>query len=73
MCKGDAHGDFERRIMPADSNLLNSVLAICFFRIEVAGLCKNWGVATGVDVMLDPMGWCRLHIPGAKNGGEFLQ
>jgi hypothetical protein len=30
-------------------------------------------VDTGVDVMLDPRGWWRLHIPGAKNGGEFLQ
>jgi hypothetical protein len=28
-------------------------------------------VATGVDVMLDPMGWWRLHIPGAQNGGNF--
>jgi hypothetical protein len=43
------------------------------FRIKAAGFCKNWGVATGVDVMLDPMGSCRLHIPGVKNGGEFLQ
>ncbi len=25
-----------------------------------------------MDVMLDPMGWCRLHIPGAQNSGEFL-
>jgi hypothetical protein len=24
MCKGDAHGEVERRMMPADSNLLNS-------------------------------------------------
>ncbi len=31
MCKGEAHGDFERRIMPADSKLLNSALAICDF------------------------------------------
>ncbi len=30
-------------------------------------------MATGVDVMLNPMGWCRLHIPGAQNSGEFLQ
>jgi hypothetical protein len=31
MCKGEAHGDFDLRIMPADSNLLNSVLVICNF------------------------------------------
>jgi hypothetical protein len=30
MCKGDAHGDFDLRTMPAD-NLLNSALAICNF------------------------------------------
>jgi hypothetical protein len=74
MCKGDAHGDFERQIMPADSNLLNSALAICNFSgSRRRDLAKNWGVATGVDVMLDPMGWCWPHIPGAKNRGEFLQ
>jgi hypothetical protein len=28
-------------------------------------------VATGVDVMHDPMGWYRLHIPSAQNGGNF--
>ncbi len=44
-----------------------------FFWIKVAGLCKNGGWLPGVDVMLDNMGWCRLHIPGAKNRGEFLQ
>jgi hypothetical protein len=27
-----------------------------FFWIETAGFCKNWGLATGVDVMLDPDG-----------------
>jgi hypothetical protein len=31
MCKGEAHGDFEQRIMPADSNLLNYALAIVYF------------------------------------------
>jgi hypothetical protein len=36
-------------------------------------LQKRGGVATGVDVMLDPMVRCRLHIPGAQNRGEFLQ
>ncbi len=44
-----------------------------FFWIEAAGFCKNRGVTTGVDVMLDPMVRCRLHIPGAKNRGKFLQ
>jgi hypothetical protein len=31
MCKREAHGDFERRMMPADSNFLNSALAISSF------------------------------------------
>jgi hypothetical protein len=31
MCKGEAYGDFERRMMPADSNFLNSALAISSF------------------------------------------
>jgi hypothetical protein len=31
---------------------------------------QKQGLATGVDVMLDPMGRCWLHIPGAKNRGE---
>jgi hypothetical protein len=44
-----------------------------FFWIEAAGFCKNRGVVTSVDVMIDPMGWCQLHIPGMKNGGAFLQ
>ncbi len=26
-----------------------------------------------MDVMLDPVGRCRLHIPGVKDKGEFLQ
>jgi hypothetical protein len=26
-----------------------------FFRIKAAGLCKNWRVATSVNVMLNPM------------------
>jgi hypothetical protein len=25
-----------------------------FFQIKAVGLCKNWGVAAGVDVMLNP-------------------
>jgi hypothetical protein len=44
-----------------------------FLWIEAAELCKNRGVATGMDVMLDPVGRCRLHIPGVKDKGEFLQ
>jgi hypothetical protein len=31
MCKGEAHGDFELRIMQADFNLLNSALAFSSF------------------------------------------
>ncbi len=63
MCKGEAHGDFDLRTMPADSNLLNSALAI--FLDRGSGILQKRGVATGVDVMLDPMVRCRLHIPGA--------
>jgi hypothetical protein len=44
-----------------------------FFRIKAAGLCKNGGVAAGVDVMLNPMSWCGLHIPSFQNGGKFLK
>jgi hypothetical protein len=57
---------------PADSNLLNSALAIC----NISGL-RQWdfektvGVAAGVDVMLNPMGWHWLHIPGVQNRGEL--
>ncbi len=60
--------------MPADSNLLKTWFGnLQLFWIEAVGFCKNWGVATGVDVMLYPMGWCRLHTPGAKNRGKFLK
>jgi hypothetical protein len=74
MCKGQAHGAFDLQTMPADSNLLNSAYAICNF----CGLRrrdfvkKNRGVATGVDVMLDPMVRCRLHFPGVQNRGEIF-
>jgi hypothetical protein len=44
-----------------------------FFRIKASGLYKNWWVAAGVDVMLNPMVWCWLHIPGSQNGGKFLK
>jgi hypothetical protein len=74
MCKGEAHGDFDLRTMPADSNLFNSALAICNFSgSRPQDFAKMGGVATGVDVMLNPMVRCRLHIPGAQNRGKFLQ
>jgi hypothetical protein len=44
-----------------------------FFQIKAAGLCKNGGVAAGVDVMLNPISGCGLHIPGSQNGGVFLK
>jgi hypothetical protein len=71
MCKGEAHGDFDLRTMPADSNLLNSAFAI--FLDRDSGILQKQGAATCVDVMLDPMGRCWLYIPGAQNRGEFLQ
>jgi hypothetical protein len=73
MCKGEAYGDFDLRTMPADSSLLNSASAICnFSRSRRRDFAKR-GVATGVDVMLDPMARCQLHIPSAQNREEFLQ
>jgi hypothetical protein len=74
MLKGEAHGDFEWRIMPADSNLLNSALAIFnFSRSRQREFARTGGVAAGLDVMLNPVGWSWLYIPGAQNGGEFLK
>ncbi len=70
MCKGD--GDFEQRIMPADPNLLKTWFGnLHIFWIEAVGFCKNWGVATGVDVMLYPMGRCRFTSPVRRIGGNF--
>jgi hypothetical protein len=31
MCKGEAHGELEQQMIPVDSNLLNSALAISSF------------------------------------------
>jgi hypothetical protein len=65
MCKGEAHGDFDLQTMPADSNLLNSALAICnFFGSRRQDFAKMEGMATGVDVMLNPIVRWPLHIPG---------
>ncbi len=67
MCKVEAHGDFERKIMPADSNLFELRFGnLQFFRIEAAGFCKNRGMAASVDVMLNPMGWCWFPSPVRK-------
>jgi hypothetical protein len=59
MCKGEAHGDFEQRTMSTDS--------------KAAGLSKNWGMAAGVDVMLNFLSGCGRHIAGSQNGGVFLK
>jgi hypothetical protein len=57
MFKEEAHGDFDLRTMPGDSNLLNSALAICNFSgSRRRDFAKTGGVATDVDVMLNPMG-----------------
>jgi hypothetical protein len=59
--------------MPADSNLFEFRFGnLKFFLIMAVGLCKNWGVAASGDVMLNPMSWCLLHIPGSKMEGNFL-
>jgi hypothetical protein len=56
------------------SNLLNSALAISSFSgSRRRDFAKNWGVAAGVDVMLNPMSGCGLHIPGSQNGGVLLK
>jgi hypothetical protein len=41
MDKGEAYGDFEQRIMPADSNLLNSALAISSFLPSTRGVARS--------------------------------
>jgi hypothetical protein len=43
------------------------------FPDQGGGTLQNWEVATGVDVMLNPMSWCWVHIPGSQNGGKFLK
>jgi hypothetical protein len=73
MCKGEVHGDFDLRTIPADSNPYEFCFGdLQFFWIKAAGFCKKGGMATGVDVMLDPTVKCRLHIPGVEKKGEFL-
>jgi hypothetical protein len=61
-------------MMPVDSNLLNSALAISSFcESRAAGFCKNGGVAIGINVMLNPVGRLWQHIPRAQNAGVFLK
>jgi hypothetical protein len=56
MCKGEAHGDFDLRTMPADSNLLNSALATCNFTgSRQRDFAKTGGWLPVWIVMLDPM------------------
>jgi hypothetical protein len=69
MCKGEAHGDFERQIMPVDSNLLNSVGNLQFFGDWGGGTLQKLGGS--YRLILNSMGWCWLHIPGAQNRGEI--
>jgi hypothetical protein len=57
--------------MPADSNLLNSALASQVFLDQSGGILQKLGVSAGVDMMLNPMGWCGLHIPVLKMEGIF--
>jgi hypothetical protein len=42
-----------------------------FFWIEAAGFCKNRGVATGVDEMLDPWLGVGFIYPVHKIEGNF--
>jgi hypothetical protein len=72
MCKGEADGELERRMMPADSNLLNSALAISIFCVDQGdGILQKRG--GGMNVMLNAVGRLGQHIPGAQNGGVFLK
>jgi hypothetical protein len=65
MCKGEAHGDFERQMMPVDSNFLNSALAISSFcGSRQRAFVKKKGMAAGMNVMLNTMGRFGHHIPG---------
>jgi hypothetical protein len=53
MCKGKAHGDFERRTIPVDSKRFNFTMAISsFFGIKATGFYNNRGVAHHVNVVL---------------------
>ncbi len=73
MCKGEAHGDFERRIMPADSNLLNSALVICHFSgFETVGFWENRRVATCVDVSSTPWVGVGFTSMVRKIAGNFF-
>ncbi len=74
MCKGEAHGDFDLWTMPADYNLLNSALAICNFSgLRRQDFAKTGGWLPFVDVMLDPMVRCQLHIPVRNIEGNFCK
>jgi hypothetical protein len=45
MCKGEAHGDLERQIMPADSNFPFEFRFgyLKFMWIKAVGFCKTGG------------------------------
>jgi hypothetical protein len=60
VCNGEAHGDFEFRF----GNLK-------FFWIKAARFCKNWGVAAGVDVMINPMRGVGFTSPVLRMEGYF--
>jgi hypothetical protein len=51
-------------MMPADSN---SVCNFKFVWLKAAGFCKNGGMSTHVNVVLDPLGGVRNHITRAKD------
>jgi hypothetical protein len=73
MCKGEAHGDFDLRKMPADANFLNSLWLFAIFLDRGGGTLQKQGGGYQRGCDARTMGRCPLHIPGAQNRGKFLQ
>jgi hypothetical protein len=70
MCKGDAHGDIERRSIPADSKRFNSALAISSFLGQGNGFLQNLkGVhSCGCGAQLYRNDWAPVHCVQSKDG-----
>jgi hypothetical protein len=72
MCKGEAHGDFERKTNAGGFQMFEFRFCnLKSFRIQGMGFCKNWGMTASVNVMLHPIGWRVSHHLCAKWRGIF--
>jgi hypothetical protein len=73
MCKGDAHGNFERQTMLADSKRLNSAFAVSIFPDPGDGILQKLGDDCLCECGAPPhgLGWASHH-PCAKWKGIFL-